>query len=424
MKFYKSIEAFALLALISFPAFILVNRYIAGATFLLSMLLGCLLFIRQRKFLPALSQEEVFFLLSLSLLTCSLLITAAVNQVELTKLDRLIMPLLGIPVYFLYRGLRLSEGWLWCGLAVGAVMAGLVALYQMMPGAGFDRAGGITNPIMFGDISLVMGFMSMAGCGWFFQQRRWVGAMPFVALVFGLLASALSLSRGGWLSLPLALLLLSWFFARRLSWQKMLFAVFFVIAAVALIYQAPQSKVKQRVELTLNNLQAYQESTNVDDPVRLSGLGIRLDMWKTSLHIFAENPFFGVGWGAYAEAAREYVELGLVGESVALFPHPHNQFLSALAKGGVFGLLALLLFMGIPLFLFSRQLLNPAASEETRRVALAAVLFLLSFIAFAVTEAVFERSRMMTFYAFYLLVLMALMQVSARLGPVSQQDKP
>lgn len=409
-------KAIALLALISFPGFILVNQYIAGASFLLLLPLGCLLFFRQGKTSPSLSPEELIFLLSLSLPACSVVISAAVNQVELTKLDRLIMPLLGVPVYFLYRGQKLGEGWLWCGLAIGALMSGLVAIYQVMLSGYIDRAGGITNPIMFGDISLVMGFMCMAGCDWFFGQRRWLGALPFVALVFGLLASALSLSRGGWLSLPLALLLLSWFFARRFSWPKMLVAVFFVVSAVVIIYQAPQSGVKQRVELTLDNLQAYQKSESITDPVRQSGLGIRLDMWKTSLHIFAENPVFGVGWGAYAEAARNYVALGQVGESVALFPHPHNQYLSALAKGGLFGLLAVLLFIGIPLYLFSRQLLNPAASEQSRRIALAALLFLFSFIAFALTEAVFERSRMMTFYAFYLLVLMAMLQVSSGLG--------
>ena len=104
-------------------------------------------------------------------------------------------------------------------------------------------------------------------------------------------------------------------------------------------------------------------------------------------------------------------------ENVAFFPHPHSQYLSALAKGGLFGLLAVLLTFAIPMFLFYRLIASDQGSNETKRFALAGLVFLLSFMIFGLTEAVFERSRIMTFFAFYLVVMMALMNSSRNSNP-------
>ncbi len=54
------------------------------------------------------------------------------------------------------------------------------------------------------------------------------------------------------------------------------------------------------------------------------------------------------------------------------------------------------------------------ASSEARRMAIAGLVFLLSFMVFALTEVIFRRSRPMTFFAFYLTVLTAFMNSSEK----------
>lgn len=67
-------------------------------------------------------------------------------------------------------------------------------------------------------------------------------------------------------------------------------------------------------------------------------IGIRLEMWKTSLNSIAEAPIFGHG-SLYLQH--------LITERYG-FEHNHNQYLSWLVTGGVFGLAIGLLFLAIP----------------------------------------------------------------------------
>ncbi len=380
------------------------------------MLLGCrYLFAREGTAFTCAREEKIFFI-SLTLLTVTAVISGVVNDFDFARLDRLSLPMLAIPVYYFYRNNPVNEGALWIGLVGGAVGAGTVGLYQVLAVNAAERADGITNAIMFGDISLAMGLMSMAGSGWFVKQHRWGIIFPVLGLTLGLLASALSQARGGWLALPAAIALFIWISAKHISTARLLSALVLAAVAISVIYHTPQFKVKDRVELTITNWHSYLESDNTDDEVRISSLGIRLDMWKTSWYIFRESPLLGVGWGSYSSRAEKYVAQDMVIERVAAFPHPHNQFLSALAKGGLSGLLAVLLTFAIPLVMFYRLLVSDQASTEAKRFALAGLVFLFSFMAFALTEAVFERSRIMTFFAFYLVVFMALMHSSKNPG--------
>ena len=88
--------------------------------------------------------------------------------------------------------------------------------------------------------------------------------------------------------------------------------------------------------------------------------------------------------------------------------------MSALAKGGLLGISAVILIFGVPLVMFYRLLFADDTSPEARRMAIAGLVLLLSFMAFALTEAIFGRYRSMTFFAFYLTVLMAFMNSSKK----------
>lgn len=69
-----------------------------------------------------------------------------------------------------------------------------------------------------------------------------------------------------------------------------------------------------------------------------ASIGVRLEMWKTSLQAIAEAPLFGHG-SLYLQH--------LITQRYG-FEHNHNQYLSWLVTGGVFGLAIGLLFLAIP----------------------------------------------------------------------------
>ena len=80
------------------------------------------------------------------------------------------------------------------GLSAGGIAAGILATMQYEE---MGRAEGFTNAIRFGDLAILMGIISLSAAmlKFFSTKER---AFFAIASFFGLLASILSLSRGGW----------------------------------------------------------------------------------------------------------------------------------------------------------------------------------------------------------------------------------
>jgi O-antigen ligase len=113
-----------------------------------------------------------------------------------------------------------------------------------------------------------------------------------------------------------------------------------------------------------------------------------------------------VGWGNYRARALELVKAGQRNKSIADYSHPHNQYLSALASGGVVGVLFLLGLFIVPFILFYNAYKNE--SEPIRALAISGMVLVIAFSHFALTEGVFERNITMNFYAFYSALIMSL----------------
>ena len=83
--------------------------------------------------------------------------------------------------------------------------------------------------------------------------------------------------------------------------------------------------------------------------MEIERLTVRLPLWMSALHMFADAPLFGLGPGAYSLAYQEYVsQLELpswILVSQRHMPWPHNLYLELLAERGFSGLLTFLLFI-------------------------------------------------------------------------------
>jgi O-antigen ligase len=274
----------------------------------------------------------------------------------------------------------------WYGLFAGAFGAACIAFYQRFE-LGLPRAEGFYMPIMFGDIAMAMGLMSLASIKSFAKTR--LAWLPYFAFLAGLSASILSGSRGGWIALMFSFIPLYSYGSR--TARRGVIAI--ILASVSLFTAAcfvPNLKVRERLVEVSTEIQQYRLG-NVETSV-----GFRLEVWKGSWKIFADHPLVGVGRANYNLGLNDLIASDQINPLVNDFHHAHNEMLHALATEGVIGGMALLFLYAAPCMFFMRILRRNDASQP---VALAGLLLVLSFVDFGLTQVLFAHHAGAAFYA-------------------------
>ena len=292
--------------------------------------------------------------------------------------------------------------WWWAGLAASAGSGGLWALWQAgVEGARRANGHGEVNAILFGNLALLSGLLCLAGLGWAWQQRRrlpWLVAL-LLGAIGGLLASALSGTRGGWLALPLAALVFYRAYLRGWPPRWRWLTIAGVGLVLASLYLAPQSGVQQRVGVAMDEASDYLAG----EP--RGSVGARLEMYRGAAMLIVESPWRGVGHGGYAKAMGELVEQGRVAPGMDRYWHAHNDPLDAWVRRGLPALLALLALYLLPLWVFTPRLM--ASDPETRSLAVAGLLLPVTFIDFGLSYAFFAYPVGILVYGGWLALLLA-----------------
>ncbi len=138
-----------------------------------------------------------------------------------------------------------------------------------------------------------------------------------------------------------------------------------------------------------------------------TSIGQRLKMWAVAWRLFLGAPVTGVGSGAYQAATHDLVASGAVPEDIGDFDHPHSDYFDALSGRGLVGLLALLLLLGVPAWLYTRNL--DSRDPHCMGAALAGVLVIAGFAIFGLTETMFTHSVTIGWYV----IMTAIFLVSA-----------
>ncbi len=152
--------------------------------------------------------------------------------------DKPIRFVLAIPAMLLVMVYPPRLSWLWSGLVIGAIGAGSWAGWQKLV-VGVDRATGYTYVIQFGNLSMLLGILCLAGLGWAYAQRHRHAWLTFLAIgaLFGILGSLFSGSRGGWVGIPFILLVLYRGYGRHLPLRLK-------VAAAALVLGGPRWSIQ------------------------------------------------------------------------------------------------------------------------------------------------------------------------------------
>lgn len=319
--------------------------------------------------------------------------------------DKPVRFLLAVPALLLVMAYPPRLSWLWSGLALGAIGAGSWAIWQRFV-EGALRAGGATNPIQYGNLSMLLGVLCLAGLGWAVAQRGRLAWSLLLVLgaALGILGSLLSGSRGGWIGVPFILLVLYRGYGRDLSLKMVFGLAAAVMVSLIAVYQVQETGVASRVQQAFNDVDQY-----LDDSNRNTSIGWRFEMWRGAAQLIAEKPLSGWGDAGYQPAMQALADRGVIVQRAARFGHAHNEYLDIFAKWGVLGLLSLLALYLIPLILFTRRM--NCLDLPRRSIAVAGALLSVSYIDFSLTQAFLLAHNSGTMmYAFLLAVLWGLLR--------------
>jgi len=241
--------------------------------------------------------------------------------------------------YALLRLANLDERERWRvvdGFVLGAVGVALVGLAQYALGrdlvlaeGGLARVRGVYNspnsvglylgrawPLLLAVAALPPGAACSTAARRLMGRRRLLYGLSLAVVT---LALALSFSRGALLlGIPAALLVMGWLAGGRYRWAALALVL---VGALALI---PLLRVPRFGSL----LDLQQGSTF-----------FRVELWRSSLALLREHPWFGVGPGNFQAAYRTRYVLPSAWQEFEL-DHPHNVYLDHWTRLGLLGLLA------------------------------------------------------------------------------------
>ncbi len=294
---------------------------------------------------------------------------------------------------------RPSRKALWWGLIGGTFGGACLVGYQRWV-LGIDRPGGMMNAITFGDIVLCMGLMCLAGVLDFRgRQRIW----PALGVVFGLVGTLATGTRGGWIAIVFAaLLFLKYGHYLRGKFAKGAAALVAVLMVSA--YFVPQTGVAERLGQGVDDVETYFTGGSA-----FTNVGVRLELWKGATMLIARHPWLPNGPDEVRAELSELVSAGTLQPFVLEAEHFHNDALQVLVYGGVFGLVFWFGTLLMP-FLFFLRILNQheSARPGLTASALAGMLLVLGYFSFGLTEVIFWSVRGAMFYALMLFIVIGL----------------
>lgn len=245
--------------------------------------------------------------------------------------------------------------------------------------SGIVRAGGGSNPIHFGQVSIfLLGVLALG----VFSERAYLDVKTLLLWSSGgllaLLATLLTLSRGPLLALlPLAILVFCSASREVKKWLLVVFVSVFIFAIAALIaYPGALS----RIVLAWTEVERY-----FTEPIfTFSSVGARLEMWRIGLLAWSTSPLFGVGFVSYAQLQQNIPLLGVIDPVVASHMHFHNDYMQSLVQGGI------VLFLG----LIATQLIIAYVHRKSFYI-----LWLVSaWVVFSIVDLLFFKKSMLTMF--------------------------
>jgi O-antigen ligase len=302
--------------------------------------------------------------------------------------------LLVMPLFLMLRHTGLMESALKWGVWLGAIWAGSWALYQNFY-LGIQRVWGGTSGLInaFGDISLILGVMSIAlfHKQWR-QDKRWL-VVALLAFGFGAYGSLASGAKGGWISVPFLVWILGGLLPQPTIKKRVLLVAMAGVGFALVVYFVPF--IYQRIEMIVPAIYQYFSTGIIVE----GSVGIRLGLWHSAFLTFLDNPLFGKGAGTFHSELLKDIEMGLVNSQAGAIAGAHSQFFESLVRFGVFGPLLIFSIFGSFIYHCKQGLVhNPG-------LATAGILMAVGFMGFGMVEHIWDINNAGVFYALMMAII-------------------
>ncbi len=389
----KGYSNFVITLLLLFPILINSVKILGNLILLILVFLGAYIAITEKKNPFKIQELKIFTWVTVGYfctMLLSILIADGLDARFLSlgrKVHFLLAPLIALAIYqvnFPLKNLLLA-------IKAGVILIGIIVTVQFLLGS--TRPSGMINANIFGDIAVVMLFLSVIQV---FSEKPKEQIITFVAIIAGIAAVFLSGSRGSWLSfIILSIVFIILIYKPFLSGHKkrqLFLALFF---SVLFSFIGTQTDAGKKITDAIVNIQSWD---NGDQAYTSSG--VRMEMWESSLEAAKQSPWFGYGYRNSNIEVSKYVDSH--NQTIAAFTHLHNEYLTNLVAGGVFGLLSMLALIFVPLIIFVKNIKN----KETYSYALMGVLLCTGYITFGFTHIAFGEEHINAFYVLFMAILL------------------
>lgn len=389
-------EAVAALLLLLYPSLMFAVKGGMNGAFLLLLLvsIGALLMKRT----PPWDRDTGLLMLAMAAIPAAIFLSQSYHHhYSGHPYDAASRYLLAVPVFMLLRGLPFN---IVATVQYGFPLAAIAGCLMLRPIADGRYGIATLDLIHFGDFELMLGALSVFAIDWAGRDKFWQRALKILGLLAGVYASIASGSRGGWIALPVFMMIYLYFRLGRISLKAWL-ALPLALVVAGLLAFASSDRLHQRVDALTSDLTLYQQGN------RDTALGIRLQLFHAAAEIFVQNPVFGVGPEGFALEMEPMQKAGKLTALAAELGRGevHNEWLSKAAGLGVFGVIAMAMLYLVPLGIFYRA--SHSAIARVRQSGVLGMVFVSGFLVFGLTVEILNLTMAAAFYALTLAVLLA-----------------
>jgi len=367
--------AYSLLFL--FPIAGMSVRHWFSAIFILLLLLALATLWKQA---TVLRKEERIFLWICAIYFFLYVLSATIHgwdKPQVRYLERDLRYLAIIPIYLMFRRYPDCLNW----FLKGGIFAGFFlfsqALYDLFV-LKLSFANGIYSKNIIGPFAVLIAFWLSF---YLVDNYRRLSVVVRIVIVLSIIGAiytcAVSGSRGAYLGFVITALFCIVFFLNT-KWRVISICMLVFIAS---LFYLKSDVVNNRVDSGIANIKKYYAAENHStDDSSITSVGVRLEMIRTVHLIVIDSPIIGIGPASYLEYAQSHIDKGDIHPVIANFANPHNAFLETLVSKGILGLLALLLLLYYPMYIFIRDY------RQSKMTAIIGMLHIVAISSFSMTD--------------------------------------
>ena len=325
---------------------------------------------------------------------------------ELNSLDQSSRYLLFIPILLLFLRTTPSSRALWLGVLLGTLSSLGLALWQRYIESNPRPDGFMTSAIPFGNLSLMAGIFCLCGVTWANTQdnyaKAWKTAL-YGGFLAGLYVSFLSGSRGGWLAIPIVLIIFLVAYLRKNKLKAVTISALLLLSAISAIGLSMQQEIAIRYDAAITQVRDYTAHGDAK-----SSVGLRLEAWRTAIGNIAERPLLGWSYKDYDARLAQLAADHKADVSVTTLANTHNNFLEVWLHQGLFGFLAFLALFIVPFWFFCKRLRSD--DHTVQAFALGGACLLACFFVFSLTQVILGRNNGVIFFGLSLVIFWGCMR--------------